>query len=348
MNKIRIGLIGCGMMGNCYAAVFSRDPDVEITACCDPGQQKLEKFAQRYHISNSYLDYKDLISTEKLDVVANATPDNLHAEVSIQAMKKGLAVFSEKPMTSNICEADDLLRIAKENRVLTGINFSKRSSAALIRAKEMIENNELGELRHIEGTYKQGWIPTENYGSWKDPADHSWTWRLSSAHQPLGVLGDLGSHLYDMAEFLAGSISDISCRMHSFNKGYEKIGSFTLDGWDSFNSSVNFSCGANGLFHATRWAAGDEDALSIVVHGTEGSLKIDYNAKNRLNLFLINEGKWEIFDLQKPLNQYQKFLNCVKNNHTYKPDYTDGRRNQMLLDASLRSHTEDRTISIPE
>ncbi|MBI9104326.1 MAG: Gfo/Idh/MocA family oxidoreductase [Spirochaetales bacterium] len=346
MAKVRVGIIGCGMMGNCYAAVFPRDKDIEITSCCDPNPHKLKAFSEKYHIPHTYTDYRELIEKEELNLIGNATPDHLHSKVSDLAMQSGLAVFSEKPMTSNLIEARALSKTAEDKNLLTGVNFSKRSSAALIRAKELIENGSLGELRHIEGTYKQGWIVTEDYGSWKNPDKHSWTWRLSSAHQPLGVLGDLGSHLYDMAEYLAGPIAEISCRMNRFDKGMEKVGEFTLDGWDSFYSSINFTCGASGFLSATRWATGEKDSLTLTVHGSTGSLRINYAEKNRLNLFLVQKGKWENFDLQKPQNQYQIFLNCLKNATPYKPDYVDGCRNQLLLEESLRSHMENRTVSI--
>ncbi len=346
MEKIRIGLVGCGMMGNCYASVFLRDPDFVIAACCDPSPDKLAIFSKKHRITGTYTDYKELLNKEKLNMIANATPDYLHADVSGLAMKKGLSVFSEKPMTSNLGEAKVLLELALKKKLITGINFSKRSSSALIMAKKLIGSGEIGELRHIEASYKQGWIVTEDYGTWKNPEDHSWTWRLSSACQPLGVLGDLGSHLYDMAEYLGGSISEISCRMHRFDKGLEKVGDFILDGWDSFNSSIKFTCGASGLLNATRWAIGETDSLSMTVHGTKGSLNIDYAAKNRLNLFLHNEKKWETLDLPKPVNQYQRFLDCLKTGTSYKPDYSDGCRNQMLLDESLKSHTANRTVFI--
>ena len=136
-----------------------------------------------------------MIEKEDLDGISNVTPDSQHAPVSIYAMQKGIAVLCEKPMASSLEEAEEMRRTAGENGVIGMVNYSKRSSSGLQYARELIRKGGIGRIMHVEASYLQSWLVTDEWGDWR--VDPRFTWRLSTAHGSSGTLGDIGCHTFD-------------------------------------------------------------------------------------------------------------------------------------------------------
>ena len=272
---IRLGIIGTGTMAGSHAESFSAMKGVRLAACADIDAARARAFAARWNIPKWYSDYRVLLATESLDAVSVVTVDAAHAPVTLAAIARGLAVMCEKPLATTLADARKMRDAARARGVVTQVNFSYRNAPCAQAAAALIRDGGIGRVLHVESSYLQGWLLQDTWGDWR--TTDSLTWRLSRAHGSAGTLGDIGCHIYDLTAFLCGEISEISCRMTTFDKGIKgnRIGPYVLDANDSFVSTVKPAGGAMGTVHATRWATGHVNSLRVRVYGDKGAVEID-------------------------------------------------------------------------
>ncbi|MBI1929843.1 Gfo/Idh/MocA family oxidoreductase, partial [Candidatus Poribacteria bacterium] len=128
-NKYRVGIIGCGSIANLHVRGYRGVESVEIVAIADPVEAALEEFGNRYNlpIVNRYLDAREMLDKEHLDIVSVATWHQLHAPMTIAACaRKPKAVLCEKPMATTLGECDEMLIVARRNGVKVAIAHQRR------------------------------------------------------------------------------------------------------------------------------------------------------------------------------------------------------------------------------
>ena len=145
--------------------------------------------------------------------------------------------------------------------------FNYRFVPAVRLAREMVEAGELGEVRHFRGRYLQDWGD--------DPSLD--TWRFDPGAAGSGALGDLMTHVVDLARFLNGEIETVSGFAHTFVPGR------AVD--DAVEAAVGFANGSVGTLEATRFAHGRRNAFQWEINGTKGSLAFDMERLNELQVF---------------------------------------------------------------
>ena len=145
----------------------------------------------------------------------------------------------------------------------------------------MVLAGEIGEIKHVEASYLQSWLVSKFWGDWR--TDPKWLWRLSRSHGSNGVLGDVGIHILDFASYGAGlDIDHVFCRLKTFDKAPgNRIGEYELDANDSFTMALDFSNGAFGVVHASRWATGHLNELRLRMYGDKGGIEVVHNLKAR-------------------------------------------------------------------
>ena len=121
------------------------------------------------------------------------TPNNLHCPVTLAALKRGIHVICEKPVSLNANEAASMVKAATEKSLICMVNFPYRSNPCVIKFRELIAQRWLGLPLHISGQYHGG------FGLYRKPG-----WRGSTTQSGAGILGDLGSHLIDLARYISG------------------------------------------------------------------------------------------------------------------------------------------------
>jgi predicted dehydrogenase len=113
-EKVRIGVIGLGIMGEQYTRIYSAHPLAEVVAVCNRSQPRLDEIADKYGIRARYTDYQDLLNDQSIDAVCIATPDYAHYEPVKAALAAGKHILCEKPFTTELAEADELLALSRK------------------------------------------------------------------------------------------------------------------------------------------------------------------------------------------------------------------------------------------
>lgn len=144
MDKVQIGIIGTGIMGDLYAKIYSAHPLSRVVAASSRKQSKLDEFLRRHQIANGYTDYRKMLERSDLDAVVVATPDHHHFLATKAVLESGRHAFVEKPFTTSVEEADELIRIADKAKKKIQVAFNHRWLSAYHQAKTSIAAGEIG------------------------------------------------------------------------------------------------------------------------------------------------------------------------------------------------------------
>lgn len=211
MKRFRTCVIGIGFIGAAHIEALRRLGNVDIVAVADMnGAAKADAFC----IPKGYDDYREMLDTEKPDVVHICTPNASHYEMAMYAMERGISVICEKPLTTTLEQARELARYAREHGIVNAVNFNCRWYPQVMQARSMVERGELGNIYSIHGTYLQDWLYL----------DTDYTWRLEpEASGESRAFGDIGSHWIDMVESVTGlRVQEVFADFATFHKTRKK------------------------------------------------------------------------------------------------------------------------------
>lgn len=189
-RKIKVGIIGTGWIAGNHVCSYKKLEDVEIVACADLVPGKAEAFCKEYGIEHArcYPDHLSMLEAEELDAVSVCTYNRTHAQCSIDAMRHGVHVMCEKPMSVTLEEAAEMCRVEKETGMILTIGFQPRMDKNMQMIKKIVESGELGDVYYIQtGGGRRRGIPTP----------HGTTF-IEDATAGLGALGDIGCYSLDM------------------------------------------------------------------------------------------------------------------------------------------------------
>ncbi|MCO5936949.1 Gfo/Idh/MocA family oxidoreductase [Mucilaginibacter sp. RB4R14] len=226
-DKIRIATIGMGIMGFNDTNAALSVPGVEMVAACDLYKGRLAH-AKEVYGKNLFttMDHREILERKDIDAVIIATSDNWHSQIAIDAMKKGKAVYSEKPMIHKISQGLEEIRVQKETKMVFQVGSQRVSSIAYRKAKEMYESGAIGKINSIEASFNRqsalgAWqytIPTDgniqnvdwaryqSNASVKHDFDKNRFFRWRNYREyGTGVAGDLFVHLLSGIHFITGS-----------------------------------------------------------------------------------------------------------------------------------------------
>jgi predicted dehydrogenase len=207
-----------------------------------------------------------MIEDQEIDAVSICTPNHLHAELTIKALRAGKHVLCEKPMALSIVESSEMIRAAEETGHILMIGHNQRLLPAHKKAKEVLESGQLGKILFFQSNFKHA--GPENWGINK--SNSTWFFQKSQAH--FGVLGDLGSHKLDIIRFLTNSeVDEIFTSAMTLDKRYEN-GEF-IDIEDTATSLFRMNNGITGYMNVSWCNYGSEDN-STVIYCEKGVMKI--------------------------------------------------------------------------
>lgn len=283
MEKMRIGIIGCGGIANAkHMPAISKLQDVEMTAFCDIIKERAEKAAKEYGSPDAkvYTDYRELLKDETIDNVRVLTPNRLHAQISIDALKSGKHVLCEKPMAMNYSEALEMLDAQKESGKLLTIGYQHKFDPDVIYAKKEAEKNTLGDMYFAKANIiRRRGVPT-------------WGVFTQMKEQGGGALIDIGTHALDIVLYVLNNFKPKMAVGSTYDKlKAQKESANPFGSWDTENYDVEESAfgyvimenGATIILEAT-WALNTTDTAGIryMICGTEAGVD-NYNGKFKIN-----------------------------------------------------------------
>ena len=347
---IKIGIIGVGSIAdNTHIPGINSAQGGILAAICDTDKKRLWEIGEKYNIPESrrFENYLDLIACDEVDAVEVCTPNYLHVPMAIAAVKAGKPINVEKPLSVNLTEAKKLEDVLQEQAVPNMMCFSYRFKPAVRYAKEILKRGLLGDILSVNVAY------LKSSAFW---AERRLEWRFVKEYAGTGVLGDLGVHLIDMAQFLVGDITRVSAEAGIIVKKRKKLDSDELGNVetdDYCNFMADFDCGAHGMFTVTRCAIGHDNTIKYDVFGTKGVLSFNLNQAEELSVCLgdIDVESYGLHTVKVPqkyrVSQEQMFIDMASGKACpYLPTVADGVKCQRVLDALLESSENSCWISL--
>ena len=167
MNKLKIAVIGTGLVGSFHAETFFRNPNSELIAVCDIDKEKVKKIANKFKCK-AYNEFESLINTEKLDAISIATPEQIRIAPALLAIERGLKILLEKPLGRNLEDIENLVNKIKNHNKLISVNFILHEDPRYKLMKEKIKNNEIGEIVSCYARRRGNRFGIEIYAPWTD------------------------------------------------------------------------------------------------------------------------------------------------------------------------------------
>jgi predicted dehydrogenase len=282
-RRLRLGMIGGGrgaFIGAVHRMAARLDDRYELVAgvfSSDP-QRSRESGAellldpQRCYGSVDEMLRAEGARADRIDVTAIVTPNHLHHVAAKKFLEAGCHVICDKPMTTTVADATDLVSTAERARRVLAVTYNYSGYPLIRQAKEMIAAGELGELRIVQVEYAQDWLTTALEAEGQKQA----TWRTDPRQSGVaGSVGDIGTHAFHLAEFVSGArVSQLAAELSTHVQGRK------LD--DNAQMLLRFANGARGALWVTQVAPGNENGLRLRIYGARGGLEGSQEEPNHL------------------------------------------------------------------
>lgn len=350
MKKIRVGIVGTGIIARAHAEGIAVCELSELTAICDIDECQMDYFEKEMRIQHvkRYTDYRKMILSGMIDAVLVCTPTVSHCEISVFAASCGIHVFCEKPLAMNGKEADMMAEAARKNHVISMTGFAFRYIPAVAFIKSLADSGKLGKIRHYRGHF---------YANRLAPANHPLEWRHLEDVAGSGVTGDLICHVLDMGRYITGeSYANIDKMMafgniiipERFDEKSKKMIQVTAE--ETMTACLHFEDGMEMNLQGTRYSPFE---MGFEVSGTKGSIKYNMMRYNEVEiLFYETEGVYSQKNSQfyerkiipdsfavkdkikegRFVRQHQVFAEAICKNETLEADFAEGAANQAVLD----------------
>jgi len=274
-RKLKMGLVGGGQgsfIGRVHVTAAVLDNRAAMVAgafSSDAARSKAS--APSYDVSpeRAYGSFTEMFDKEaalpegqRVDFVSITTPNHVHFAAAKSALEHGFNVVCDKPLTFNLAEAEELLKLVEQSGAVFAVSHNYTGYPLVRQAREMILGGELGEIQAIRSNYIQGWLRTRLEASDQKQA----AWRTDPTKSgAAGCFGDIGTHAYNLGRYMTGLLpQDVSCHLKVFEPGR------ALD--DYGHAVVRYENGALGTVTASQISHGRENDLFIEVDGTKGAL----------------------------------------------------------------------------
>ena len=372
-RTFNVALIGYDFMGRAHSNAwrqisrfFDLPADVRMKTICGRNRAAVAKAAVKLGWENFVTDWRRVIDdsdageADKIDIVDICTPNDTHCEIAVAAAYAGKAILCEKPLARSVAEATRMVAAVKKTRVINMVCHNYRRIPAIALAKQMIERGEIGDrIFHFRARYAQDWIVDPKFPL---------VWRLQSDRAGSGALGDIGSHIVDLARYLVGEFKEVCGATETFVKQRPR-GRVTVD--DAVTAIGRFKSGALASIEATRFAPGRKNSITLEINGNTGSLFFDLEEMNRLKYFnsrdpqdrqgfrdiLVTEPTHPYIDKWWPpghvigyehtfIHTIADFVEAVTKRKNVHPNFEDALKTQHVLEAMSRSGRNNRSVKV--
>jgi len=294
-KRCKTALIGAGFVGRVHLENLMRSGCGEVAALVSAPVDliRASKIAAQFGIERVETDYRRVLEDPTIDVVHICTPNSSHASIAGDALEAGKHVLCEKPLATSLGAARDLARLASEKKLRNCTCFNLRFYPLVQQMRQMCAQGDLGEILAVQGYYSQDWLLQ----------DTDWNWRLDSKETGSSrAMADIGSHWFDMAEFVTGlRITALCADLQTFHRTRRQpigpletyavnapqaaeLRDVAIDTEDF--GAVVFRMGdrARGNFTANQMSAGRKNRVCIEVYGSKTGMA--WNGENPNELWI--------------------------------------------------------------
>jgi predicted dehydrogenase len=276
-GPIRIGIVGAGYIAGVHSAAYrvvagtfpTKVPQVELVRVVDTDAGRAAALASAWSWREVAAEVEAVTEAQDIDVVDICAPNHVHAAVAIAALEHGKHVVCEKPLAADLSEARTMATAARNAERVAQVCFYYRTWPAIAHARRLVDEGAIGDVRGFTGRMLQEYAA--------DPA-LGLGWRASSQEGGAGALDDLGSHVLDVARFLAGEmrVVEASTRTTVARPGVALV--------DAASAQVEYTSGASGVVEAGWAARGHACDLGFELEGTHGAIRFGWERANELEV----------------------------------------------------------------
>ncbi|MDD5354837.1 MAG: DegT/DnrJ/EryC1/StrS family aminotransferase, partial [bacterium] len=314
-KTIKIGVIGCGQMGEWHFSAYRNNPNVQMTAFVDTDISKTEPFAKKMG-GKSYSSVKEMLKNEKLDGVSICTIPATHKDIVLDLLNAGVNVLCEKPLAISAAQAEDMTRKADEKKLLLYTAYKFRFFEEVLKAKELIDKEQLGNIL----SFRLMLGGAQNM---------SGTWYTDKALSGGGVIIDTASHALDLVNYLFGEVESVKTRL---NKQQE------IAVEDTANMELVLKKGGHGTIDIS-WSLPVPTQNYLEIFGTDGTALLDFKG---ITYKFKTWDEWKRLDNQRDskqafARQIDNFVNAIAGNQSKTIGNEDGLKAQRLIEEAYES-----------
>ncbi|HJZ46918.1 MAG TPA: Gfo/Idh/MocA family oxidoreductase [Roseiflexaceae bacterium] len=351
-DHVRIGVVGTSWWAELmYLPVLKRHPRAELVAVCGRRREHVDQIAQKYGIPHAFTNYREMIEQAGLHALVVSTPDDLHYPITLEALDAGLHVLCEKPLALDVAQASAMYEKAEAARVTHMVLFTYRWLPPYRYVRQLVDKGYLGRPFHCSMRYVCG------FG--RDPRDR---WRLDPL-RARGVLGDIGSHMIDLARWYLGDVAGVGAHLTTYGGRVDSHGQRVDSTNDSVALMLLFQNGAQATIQLSSVVhVGDRgqeqhvilsgEAGTLEIHQTFGGAEI-YGARSNEQQFtrLLSldyrsttpgPADHEMTAMLAPFHNQsigpRLFIDAIVENRTVSPSFHEGLKAQEVIDAAFESH----------
>ncbi len=366
-------------MGRVHLEALRRVENVDVVAIAGRTVEAAKQLGEPFGVPA--LEFEAIVRDPQIDAVHICTPNADHLRMAKDALLAGKHVLCEKPLTTTVEEAQDLVSLAKQKKLRNCVCHNLRYYPMVQQMRSMREEGALGDILVVQGTYSQDWLLY----------DTDWNWRVDAkAAGPSRCMADIGSHWFDGIEHITGQrVTSLSADLQTFHKTRKrpkqapktfankmvKVEVFIEESVDTEDfGAVVFQMGkrTRGAMTASQVSAGRKNGFSIEIYGSKGSVAWNQERPDELWIgkrdkanrviikdpALLNEDARPFADLPGGHSEgyddtfkqvFRRFYGSItdpKAKVEY-PQFTDGLRQMKILAADLESNRTRSWVDVP-
>lgn len=311
-DTLGVAVVGFGWMGQVHSRAFTRllqhYPDSplvpRLVVAADPEADRRAHATGAYGFDRGVADWREAVTADDVDVVSVCGPNFVHREIAVAAAAAGKHVWVEKPAGRNLIDTQAIADAVQAAGVRSAVGFNYRNAPAVEAARALVGAGEIGEIETVV---------VEFLADYSAHPDGALSWRFDPEYAGTGVLGDLGSHAFDLGLFVAGEavgpitelVADTATFIPQRPLATGAVSHYaTVSGGelgpvgneDAASVLLRFASGARGFVDASRVAVGAQCRYRVEVRGTRGAVAWDFRRMQELQVCLgphYQDAPWE-------------------------------------------------------
>lgn len=336
MEKLRIGVIGCGRISVIYAEAFKKLEDmIEVSIAVDKDISRAQKFAKDFQDCEYTNKLEDIFSLG-LDVVHILTPHFLHKEQSIKCLQSGIHVLTEKPIAIQVADAEDMIQASLDNQKKLGVIFQNRYNKGIQVLREAIQSKRLGKMKGVYSTLH--W--------WRPPSYYECDWKGKWATEGGGVVIDQAIHSLDLVRYLLDS-DVVSVHGHIDQRVLKNI-----EVEDIAEAIITFENGTNYVFFACNYyfenspirIEFDGERGKAVIEGDKVTISIDGETDTVIEPERAEESMGQSYWGNNHLTQMKLFYDAVLNDSQVEVDPVDAIKTLAVVQGIYESSRKNEKV----